>query len=208
MILDDSTKDYLISITPPRDAVLSEMEGIARERNFPIIGPLVGRILHQLTIIKGAKRVFEMGSGFGYSAIWFATALPEDGILVYCDSSRENHEMAEEFFRRSGLYHKIRMETGDAIEVLDEQDGTFDIILNDIDKEYYPASLPVALKKLEKGGILVTDNILWKGKVAGGETDPTTSAIREYTRLLYANPTLYTTVIPVRDGISVSLKLA
>jgi predicted O-methyltransferase YrrM len=208
MILDDPTKEYLLTITPERDAVLSEMEEIARERNFPIIGPLVGRILHQLTRLKGAKRIFEMGSGFGYSAIWFATALPDDGILYYSDSSSENFGMAEEFFRRSGLEQKIRMESGDAIEILRKHNGTFDIILNDIDKESYPASLPVALDKLEKGGILITDNILWKGKVTAGDTDASTTAIREYTSSLYNNPTLYTTVIPVRDGISISLKLS
>jgi len=208
MALDKLTDAYLHELTPERDPLLSEMEEIARERNFPIIGPLVGRILYQLTALKKARRVFEMGSGYGYSTYWFLRATPPDGVVYYTDGSKENFELARGFFRRAELDHKVRMELGDAIEILKRQQFSFDIILNDIDKEFYPTALPVALKKLKKGGLLITDNMFWDGDVVAGKSDPATSAIREYTRSLYDSPDLFTTILPVRDGVAVSLKIA
>jgi predicted O-methyltransferase YrrM len=207
MTVDDLTNDYLFDLTPERNAILTEMEAIAREKGFPIIGPLVGRIIYQLTAVKGAKSVFEMGSGFGYSTIWFAMALPTDGTVFFTDNSDENYEMALSFFSRSGVKKKVSMQLGDAIEILDGRDESFDIIFNDIDKANYPDSLQIAMEKLKPGGLLITDNILWKGKVVSGEMDPSTVGIREYTRALYDHPELFTTIIPVRDGISISLKI-
>jgi len=206
-ILNKKTHDYLLDLTPSRDPVLTEMEAIARERDFPIVGPLVGRILHQLARITGARRIFEMGSGFGYSTIWFARALPEGGEVTYTDMSGENCRMADDFFRRAGCTDRIRMERGDAIELLERQEGEFDIIFNDIDKRHYPEVIPVVLPRLRSGGLLITDNIFWEGRVVGGKTDPDTSGVREYTRAVYENPSLFTTIVPVRDGISISLKV-
>ncbi len=134
-------------------------------------------------------------------------AHPTDGIVYYTDTSEENYEMARGFFRRSGIEERVNMQVGDAIGLLEDQDSPFDIIFNDIDKANYPDSLPIALEKLKPGGLLITDNILWQGKVVAGETDPDTAGVREYTRLLYDCPELFTTIIPVRDGVSVSLKI-
>ncbi len=204
---NEMTHDYMLDLTPARDPVVTEMEVIARERGFPIVGPLVGRILYQLTRTTEAGRIIELGSGFGYSTIWFARALPEDGEVIYTDMSQENYRMADDFFRRAGCADRIRMETGNAIEILEKQEGEFDIVFNDIDKHQYPDVIPVALPKLRRGGLLITDNIFWDGRVVDGETDSDTSGVREYTRAVYENPSLFTTIVPVRDGISISLKV-
>ncbi len=204
---NEMTHDYMLDLTPARDPVVTEMEAIARERGFPIVGPLVGRILYQLTRITGARRVFEMGSGFGYSTIWFARALPENGVVTYTDMSEENYRMASDFFQRAGCPDRIRMESGNAIEILERQEGEFDIIFNDIDKHLYPDVIPLALPRLRRGGLIITDNIFWDGRVVGGETDSDTIGIREYTRAVYQNSSLFTTIVPVRDGISISLKV-
>jgi predicted O-methyltransferase YrrM len=204
---NEMTHDYMLDLTPERDPVVTEMEAIARERGFPIVGPLVGRILYQLTHITEASRIIELGSGFGYSTIWFARALPEDGEVIYTDMSQENYRMADDFFRRTGCADRIRMVSGNAIEILEKQEGEFDIVFNDIDKHQYPNVIPVALPKLRRGGLLITDNIFWDGRVVDGETDPDTSGVREYTRAVYENPSLFTTIVPVRDGISISLKV-
>jgi predicted O-methyltransferase YrrM len=207
-MLDDATKQYLHDLTPERDPVLRAMEDYAEERSFPIIGPLVGRILHQLTVLSRAVLVFEMGSGFGYSTVWFARALPPDGTVHWTDGSEDNYRMAAETFERAGIADRVRMTRGDAVEILAARRERFDIILNDIDKASYPDALPVALDRLATGGLLITDNILWQGKVVAGERDADTEGIRRYTRALYETPDLFTTVIPVRDGISISLKTA
>lgn len=201
-------EDYLYSLLPPRDSVLSEMEDKAAERNIPIVGPAVGRILHQLAAISGAKTVFEMGSAIGYSTIWWARAIGNDGEVFYTDGDRKNADEARGYFDRAGVADRITIKTGDALELLSEQTRQFDVVFCDIDKEDYPRALRVALPKIRKGGLFVADNVLWSGKVAEASTsEASTQAILEFNRLLYASPDLYTTVLPVRDGVAVALKL-
>src|SRR5438445_2245269 len=133
---------YLHGITPPRDAVAQEMERLAGERRFPIVGPLVGRLLFLLARSIGARDVFECGSGFGYSAIWFAQALPAEGRVTLTDGSAENCRSAREVLSRAGLLGKTRIEQGDAVPILQATSGPFDIIFCDIDKRDYPRVYP------------------------------------------------------------------
>ncbi|HZR66825.1 MAG TPA: O-methyltransferase [Terriglobales bacterium] len=201
-------EDYLYSLLPARDAVLSEMEDKAAERNIPIVGPAVGRILHQLAIISGAKTVFEMGSAIGYSTIWWARALGSGGKVFYTDGDSKNAEEARGYFDRASVADRITIKVGDALELLSEQTQSFDIIFCDIDKEDYPRALRVALPRLRKGGLFVADNTLWSGRVADAKNnEASTKAILEFNRLLYATPDLYTTILPVRDGVAVAAKL-
>jgi predicted O-methyltransferase YrrM len=183
------------------------MEAYGREQGFPLIGPLVGRLLWMLARTAGAKRVFECGSGYGYSAMWFADAVGPDGEVFLTDGSAENVERARDFLGRAGLADRCRFLEGEAVSLLGETEGPFDVILVDIDKEGYPGSLDVTVGKLRSGGLLVTDNVLWSGRVADEEPDSyATGAIQEHNRLLYAHPDLDTVILPLRDGVAVCRK--
>jgi caffeoyl-CoA O-methyltransferase len=200
-------EDYLYSVLPPRDAVLAEMEGEAAKREIPIVGPAVGRILHQLALIAGAKTVFEMGSAIGYSTIWWARAVGEGGRVIYTDGDPKNAEQAHRFFDRAGVAERITIKTGDALELLSEEKQQFDIIFNDVDKEDYPRVFRLAISHLRQGGLFVTDNVLWSGKVAQkNPAEASTKAILEFNRLLYSSPGLFTTILPIRDGVAVAVK--
>src|SRR5216684_6315406 len=169
-ITAEPVENYLYSLLPARDEVLAEMEAAAAERNIPIVGPAVGRILHQLALISGAKTVFEMGSAIGYSTIWWARAVGDGGRVIYTDGDRKKADEARGYFDRAGVSGRITLKTGDALELLSEEKGEYDIIFNDIDKEDYPRVYKLVLPRLRKGGLFVTDNVLWSGRVA--QKDP------------------------------------
>jgi predicted O-methyltransferase YrrM len=206
-IVNPNIEEYLRGLTPVEDEVLGEMEELGRDRDFPIVGPLVGRLLYQFAVMTGATKVFEMGSGFGYSSYWFAKALGNEGLVVYTDLSQKNAKMAEEFFRRGGVEGKIRIHIGDSLKIIEQFEEEFDIIFNDIDKEYYPLVIDWAYKKLKPGGLFIADNVLWFGRVLADDPSPGTKGIKEFTRLLLAHKGFFTTIIPIRDGISLSVKL-
>jgi predicted O-methyltransferase YrrM len=201
-----AVEDYLYSTLPPRDEVLAEMEALAAESKIPIVGPAVGRILQQLAMMIGARTIFEMGSAIGYSTIWWARGVGDGGKVIYTDGDPENARRARGYFDRAGVTGRIAIKTGDALELLSEQKQEFDIIFNDVDKEDYPRVFRLAVPRLRKGGLFVTDNVLWSGKVAKGDPDSHTRAILEFNRLLYSSPELFTTILPIRDGVAVAVK--
>jgi predicted O-methyltransferase YrrM len=199
--------DYLYSMLPKRNEVLTEMEGYASEHNIPIVGPAVARVLQQLALTINARSVFELGSAIGYSTIWWAQAVGENGRVVYTDGDPKNAVRARGYFDRAGVSNRITLHTGDALEVLSEQKQEFDIIFNDVDKEDYPRVLRLVSPRLRKGGLFITDNVLWSGRVAEkSPKDPRTKAILEFNRLLYNSAEFYTTILPIRDGLAVALK--
>ena len=199
--------DYLYSMLPQRDEVLTEMESYASEHNIPIVGPAVARVLQQLALTINAKTVFELGSAIGYSTIWWAQAVGEKGRVIYTDGDAKNAERARGYFDRAGVSNRITLHTGDALEVLSEQKQQFDVIFNDVDKEDYPRVLRLVSPRLRKGGLFVTDNVLWSGRVAQrSPKDATTRAILEFNHLLYNSQDFYTTILPIRDGLAVALK--
>jgi caffeoyl-CoA O-methyltransferase len=207
-ITQPGVEDYLYSLLPERDAVLRDMEGDAARRNIPIVGPAVGRLLHQLAQLAGAKIVFEMGSAIGYSTIWWARAVGPGGKVFYTDGSQENAAVARRNVERAGVADRVSIHVGDALEILSEQKQPFDVIFNDVDKEDYPRVFRVALPRLRQHGLFVTDNVLWSGRVAdpAGASEPSTKAILEFNRLIYSSPELFTTIIPLRDGVAVCVK--
>jgi caffeoyl-CoA O-methyltransferase len=207
-ITADRVEDYLYSLLPPRDEVLSEMEAEAARRDIPIVGPAVGRILFQLARMIDAKTVFEMGSAIGYSTIWWARAVGKGGRVFYTDGNRKNADEARKYFKRAGVDDRIEVQVGDALELLSEQKQEFDIIFNDVDKEDYPRAFRLAVPRLRKGGLFVADNVLWSGKVADPKiADTSTKAIRELNSLAYSSPDLFTTILPIRDGLAVAMKV-
>jgi len=199
--------DYLYYMLPKRDAVLAEMEDYAAVHRVPIVGPAVGRILQQLALMINAKTVFELGSAIGYSTIWWAQAVGGKGRVTYTDGDPKNAERARGYFDRAGVASRITVHTGDALEYLSEQKEEFDIIFNDVDKTDYPRVLRLVSPRLRKGGLFITDNVLWNGRVA--EKNPKgaeTKAIVEFNRQLGASPEFMTTILPIRDGVAVALK--
>jgi len=202
-----AVEDYLYSMLPARDEVLAEMEAEAAAKKIPIVGPAVARILYQLAVTINAKNVFEMGSAIGYSTIWWARAIGDGGRVIYTDGDSKNAERARGYFKRAGVADKIIVETGDALEILSENKQEFDIIFNDVDKEDYPRVFKLAMPRLRKGGLFVTDNVLWSGRVAqNGSDDARTKAIQEFNQMLYNSPDLFTTILPIRDGVAVAVK--
>jgi predicted O-methyltransferase YrrM len=199
--------DYLYSLLPKRDEVLAEMEDYATQHKIPIVGPAVARVLQQLALMIHARTVFELGSAIGYSTIWWAQAVGEQGRVIYTDGDSKNAEMARGYFTRAKVSNRITVHTGDALEFLSEQKQEFDIIFNDVDKEDYPRVLRLVAPRLRQGGLFITDNALWSGRVA--ETNPseaTTKAILEFNRKLYDAKEFYTTILPIRDGLAVAVK--
>lgn len=189
------------------NTVLREMEILAQQQQFPIIGPQVGRFLYQITKISGAKKIFELGSGYGYSAYWFASALGKDGSMICTDKSEDNCNIAREIFSKSLPDIKIEFLSGDSIEILSRQTDKFDIILNDIDKEQYPDVIKLAEKKLVKGGILITDNVLWSGRIITDDDSISTEGVRKFNKDIFNNENFVTSLLPIRDGIALSLKI-
>jgi len=206
-ILHPDLENYLMQLLPMRDEVLSEMERMAEKMRFPIVGPLVGRLLSQMTRMIGAGRLFEFGSGFGYSAYWFLKGMNGRGQVVYTDDEEENARLARDFFQRAGLLSRLQIEVGDAMEIIDRQDGSFDIILIDCEKARYPSAFEKAVPRIRKGGLLIADNVLWSGSVVKPSEEPSTLGIQSFNRLIFSDPQLFTTILPLRDGVSISLKL-
>ncbi len=199
--------EYLLNVTPERNQILEDMERYALERNFPIVGPLVGRLLYVLANALHAKRILELGSGFGYSAFWFAKAIGKEGELFCTEGNSTNIEQAKEYFRRGKIPTRIHFLAGDALKLIDTVDGQFDIIFNDIDKHQYPKAFRKALPRLRKGGLLISDNVLWSGKILDKKPDADTAGILTYNRLIHSSKDLFSTILPLRDGVSISLKL-
>lgn len=205
-IVNPAIEEYLRGLAPDPDPVLKEMEALGESRRFPIVGPLVGRLLMLLALAIRARRILELGSGFGYSAYWFARALGPEGEIVCTEYSHDNARRAREFFARAKLRPRITFEVGDALKLLNRHPGPFDLIFMDIEKADYPEAFPMLLPRLRSGGLLVTDNMLWSGAVLHPGEDAATRGIQAYTRLLYGSSDLFTVLLPLRDGVSVSLK--
>ncbi|MCC6746760.1 MAG: O-methyltransferase [Deltaproteobacteria bacterium] len=190
----------------PDDPILTEMHALAAARRFPIVGPEVGRLLAQVTTMTGARRVFEMGSGFGYSTLWFARAVGPNGRVYHTDGDPENTRLAKDFLTRAGLADRVMFLTGDAREHLTQATGQFDIVFCDIDKEQYPSAYELFRGRVRVGGAVIVDNLVWSGRVAAGETDADTEGVREYIRLMWADPEYLSSLLPVRDGVGLSLR--
>ena len=199
-------EDYVYVMLPARDEVLQEMETEAAKNDVAIVGPAVARVLYQLAVISKAKRVFEMGSAIGYSTIWWARAVGEGGRVIYTDGDPKRAEKARRYFERAGVSQRIVVRVGDALEILSEQKEPYDIIFNDVDKTDYPRVFRLALPHLKSGGLFITDNVLWSGKVGKPNPDETTKAILEFNRLIYESKDLFTTILPIRDGVAVCVK--
>jgi caffeoyl-CoA O-methyltransferase len=209
-IVNPGIDRYIESLLPQREPWFMEMERMAAEEDFPAVGPQVGMLLEILARSMGARRIMELGSGFGYSGLWFAGALPEDGYLLLSDFEEKNRTLAESFFEQAGKRSLMEFRVGDALRLLEDVEGPFDIIFNDIDKELYPAVIEPVFRLLRKGGLFITDNALWYGRVVAENPEPgdtVTPYVKEFNERLKSHSGFFTTILPIRDGVSISLKV-
>ncbi|HEX6230271.1 MAG TPA: O-methyltransferase [Actinomycetota bacterium] len=213
-IVDPRIETYMRSLLDRHDEpVLLEMELKGRERGFPIIGRLVGVTVELLARSIGAKRVFELGSGFGYSAYWFSRAVGPDGEVHCTDGDPANEDEAMRYLGSAGLAAPIRWHVGDAVTALDGTDGEFDVVYCDIDKHGYPDAWVAARERVRVGGLYLCDNVLWYGSVADPDGDhgrdpSTTRAVLEHNRLVAEDRRYVSTIVPMRDGLLVAHRMA
>jgi len=206
MIVDPRIEQYIDSLLPERHAVLLEMEARAQDENIPIVGPAVGGLLALLARLTAARRIFELGSAIGYSTLWMALAGGPDCEVHYSDASAQRAAEAQAYFRKAGVANRIRIHVGDALSALRGAQGEFDLIFNDVDKEGYLTALQEVPPRLRVGGVFVTDNTLWHGKVLEPH-DEASETVVEFNRKLFLDNRFITSLVPLRDGVSISLKL-
>jgi len=200
---------YLEELSASRatDPVVAEMEARAERDGFPAVGRQVGGLLELAARAIGARRVLELGSGFGYSAVWFASAVGEGGKVICTERSQALAEAGMEFLERLGLASRVRYQVGDAATSLAEEEGTFDVIFCDADKRQYPEYWRAAATRVRVAGLYICDNVLWSGRVAQDDADAETTAIREHNRLIAQDDRFLSTIVPLRDGVLIALRL-
>ena len=210
-IVDPRIEAYTATLHARYDEpVLLEMEAVARELGFPIVGRNVGVTLWMLAASINARRVFELGSGFGYSAHWFALATGAEGEIHLTDGDAANERKAADYLGRAGVWDRIAYHVGDALTSFAAVDGDFDIVYDDIDKHGYPDAWRAARDRVRVGGLYICDNTLWYGRVPpdGEPPDGVTDAIREHNSMVAADERYVTTILPIRDGVLVALRTA
>jgi caffeoyl-CoA O-methyltransferase len=208
--VDPAIEKYLLSLASSRShhPVVAEMEALAKEKCFPIVERLVGIFLETLTKMIGARRVFEFGSGYGYSAYWFAKGVGASGSVICSDGDADNRAKAQDFLGRAQLWDRIDFQVGLAQDIFARFEGDFDICYNDVDKGDYPAIWKMAREQIRPGGLYIADNVLWHGRVAVDNpvdiVSGWTEAILEHNQLIFDDPEFDAFINPTRDGVIVA----
>lgn len=213
-IVHPAVEHYMKKLASVDDEpVLLEMEQRAEDNDFPIIGRLCGRTLEVLARTLGARRIFEMGSGYGYSAYWFSRATGPEGEIHLTDMDPANEGLALDYLKRAGLDDPVRYQVSDAFEALAATEGDFDVVYCDIDKGGYPRAWEEGRRRVRVGGLYIVDNMLWSGRVtdepgtAGAGGDEWTAAIDGTNRAMEADPDWRSTIVPTRDGVAVAVRI-
>jgi len=210
-VLTDAAFDAVRAGNPDQSPILAEMTEYGHDEHFPIVGPDAGRFLRLLARLADARRVFEFGSGFGYSAAWFADALPADGDLVLTDFDESNLDRATEFLDRAGYADRCTFEAGDAFESFESHDGPWDIVFIDCQKTRYADALDRAVPELRDGALVVADNVLdgpaspdeLRQAFAGTAPSDAAAGIAKYVEKVRDAP-FETAIVPLGEGLSVS----
>ena len=213
VILPAPVHDYVSSFARLPHAELAVIHDEGVRQGIPVVDPQSGALLHALVRAAGAQRVLEIGTAVGYSGLWIATALPADGMLITLERDRARAEIARGHFTAAGVADRVTVMVGDASRYLHKVAGPFDVIFQDGDKASYTPLLDRLVTLLRPGGVLVTDNVLWSGEVIPGYVNPPqrsaadTAAIAAYNQTLAGDTRLFTTFLPIGDGVAVSVKL-
>jgi predicted O-methyltransferase YrrM len=208
-IVNPQVEAYMRSLLDRYDEpVLLEMEAEGHERGFPIVGRVVGVTIELLARSIGARRVFELGSGFGYSAYWFARAVGPQGEVHGTDGDPANEAKALDYLGRAGVGDRIRWHVGDALDALAGADGEFDVVFCDIDKTSYPDAWRAASERIRVGGLYVCDNTIGYGGGTVLDEGAGPDAIRELDRLVSEDERFVSSIVPTREGVLVALRVA
>jgi predicted O-methyltransferase YrrM len=208
-ILSPDIARYLDDLVPKRPSELAGMERIAESTKFPIIGPASGQLCYLVARMIGARRVFELGSGYGYSTAWFARAVRENGggEVHHVVWDEDLSARARKHIDRLGYGDLVRFHVGEAVDTLRHTGGPFDLIFNDIEKRDYPASIDAITPKLRTGGVLIIDNLLWSGRILDpADQSPDTEGVRAVTRRVMESDEWIASIVPIRDGVLVACK--
>lgn len=212
-IVDTKVEGYMRKLLSSRDEpVLLEMEKLAEKRNFPIVNRHVGVTLEILTRAIGARRIFELGSGYGYSAYWFARGVGPEGEVHCTDGDPMNAKAAEDFLTRASLWKRVRFHVSDAVTALNKSKGEYDVVYNDVDKHGYPDAWGASRDRVRVGGFYICDNVLWSGRVAekNGKNDPRpewTLAIKKHNEMIASDNDYLSSILPIRDGIMLAYRV-
>ena len=211
-IVPDAVERYLSGLNRAHDTVLDEIATAGEAQGLPLVDAEVGALLRVLALTAGARRILEIGTCIGYSGIWLAGALPRDGMLITMEKDPERAAVAKANFERAGLSDRVSIMVGDAALKIVKVAGPFDLVFQDGHKPLYNTLLDPLVRLLRPGGLLVTDNVLWDGEVVPGfvdrprRDDEDTRAIAEYNERISTHPQLLTATVPLRDGVSISVK--
>jgi predicted O-methyltransferase YrrM len=206
-IVYDEIDEYIDGLANRGDPALQEIEAQGVGDGWPIVGAAEGSLLHVLARSIRATRILELGTAIGYSGTWLARALADGGELVTVEHSADTAGIARRNFEKTGVAPRVKLLVGHAQTLLRELKGPFDFIFNDIDKAGYPDVLDPCIERLRVGGLLVTDNVLWSGDVARRDKSAETAAIRTYNERLAKDPRMLASIVPLRDGVSIALKV-
>jgi len=206
-IIHREQAEYLDQLLTQNDPLLAEMEAYAAEHRVPIADREVARFLEITARITGARKALEIGMAIGYSVVHLVRGMGQDGLLVTIEPSEEMIERATGYLERAGLLDRVRIERGEALDVMPNLDETFDLLFIDALKEEYSQYLDLGLPRLRTGGVVIVDNLLWGGKVAGDDTETSTVALREFNSYFINHPQLLAEVLPVGDGLGYAVKL-
>ena len=211
--MDDAVEAYLTDLARAEhdDPVLVDMEARAKEHHFPVVGRATGRYLELAARSVRARRVIELGSGYGFSAYWFARAVGPEGEVICTDGDPDNARLAQQYLTAAGLWDRVRYRVGDALEGLAAETGDFDVVYCDVDKPGYPNCWRGGCERIRVGGLWLCDNVIWSGHVATG-TDQQgqagwTGAIREHNRLVAEDDRYVGSIVPIRDGVMTALRI-
>jgi caffeoyl-CoA O-methyltransferase len=206
-ILRRNQAEYLENLLPPRDALLEHIEKFAGENDHPIADPEVAQLVRSLVRMKRPRRLIEVGTNIGYSVIVMGRECDADAVVETIEIDHNTLSTARRFVAEAALPCRVVFHEGAALEVLPRLTGPFDFVFIDCVKTEYDDYLEALLPKIERGGVIVCDNLLWKGRVAAGEHDAATDALRAFNKRLAGDPRLITSILAVGDGTGVSVVL-
>ena len=210
--LPQDIDDYVVAHSEREPELLQQLN---RETNQKVLQPRMlsghyqGRILSILSKLIHPQKILEIGTYTGYSALCLAEGMQKDGILHTIDINEELVDLQKRYFEASPWKNQIVQHLGDATEIIPSLKGDFDLVFIDADKPNYPTYFRLIMEKLKKGGVILSDNVLWSGKVVAEvkEEDESTTALLNYNKLLVEDERLETVMLPVRDGLTISRKV-
>ncbi len=208
-IISPEVLNYVLSFHTDLPQIFSEVEIQAREENQPIVSKDAGVFLNLMVKLTGAQKILEVGCNIGYSALWFASALPPNGRLDTLEISKDTAVKAQENFKKANLENKVFVHIGSALDLIPGLEGPYDILFIDAAKSQYKDYLKLALPKLKHGSLILVDNALWSGKVASEYVSPgdnITKALQDFNKHFMEHPELEATILTIGDGLGFGIK--